>query len=107
MMSDKIIWHKTKRRKNLVVSVDADLSQWPDYEEEQGEHHLGHTQEELEEMDRNCRKLRDAELARTDYMVLPDQNPTQELLDYRQSLRDAPAHEGWPLKTPNIDRINT
>jgi len=104
-MSDKIIWHKTERKKNLVVSSDADLSQWPEYEEEQGEHHLGITQEEIEEMDRAFRQLRNDELARTDYMVLPDQNPTQELLDYRQALRDAPSLPNWPLELPRIVKL--
>ena len=104
-MSDKIIWHRTERGRNLVVEADADLTQWPDYEEQKGDHHLGHTQEEIDEMDRAFREDRDAELARTDYMVLPDMNPTQELLDYRQALRDAPAHPNWPLEVPDIKKM--
>tara|TARA_B100000768_G_C11243121_1_gene360518 strand:+ start:1167 stop:1487 length:321 start_codon:yes stop_codon:yes gene_type:complete len=106
-MTDKIVWHKTERGNKIVVDSDADMSQWPDYEDEKREHHLGHTDEEIAEMDRLYREDRDAELARTDYMMLPDMNPTQELIDYRQALRDAPAYPDWPLKTPNIERINT
>lgn len=104
-MTDKIIWHRTERGKNLVVEPNADLSQWPDYEEQKGDHHSGYTQEEIDEMDRTYRVDRDRELARTDHMVLPDMNPTQELFDYRQALRDAPSHPNWPLETPNITKM--
>jgi len=31
-------------------------------------------------------------------------NPPQELLDYRQALRDVTEYEGWPLEWPNIVR---
>lgn len=34
------------------------------------------------------RAERDAKLAATDWWVLPDRNPTQAQLDYRQALRD-------------------
>ena len=63
-----------------------------------------YTEEELEVMRATFREIRNAELARTDYMVLPDMNPSQALLDYRQALRDVTAHEGWPVEWPNIER---
>lgn len=105
-MADKIIWHKTEKGKTLIVEVDSDLSQWPDYEEEKKNHHLDYTDEEIADMDKKFRKLRNDELARTDHMMLPDRNPSQELIDYRQALRDAPAHPGWPLELPNITKMS-
>ncbi len=63
-----------------------------------------YTEEELESMRAAFREIRNAELARTDHMVLPDMNPTQELLDYRQSLRDVTTHPGWPVEWPDIQR---
>lgn len=102
--TDRVVWHKKERGRCIVVAADDDLSRWPDYEDEKGEHHLGHTEEEIAELDRLYREDRNAELARTDYMMLPDMNPTQELIDYRQALRDAPEHPGWPINTPPIRR---
>ena len=104
-MAEKLIWHKTEKGVSLVVDTDADMTQWPDYEEEKQSFHSEYSDEEIAEMDKNFRKLRDEELARTDHMMLPDRNPTQELLDYRQALRDAPAHPGWPLEVPNITKM--
>jgi len=104
-MTEKLLWHKTERGVSIVVNEDADITQWSDYEEEKKDHHTGYTDEEIAEMDKNFRKLRDEELARTDHMMLPDRNPTQELLDYRQALRDAPAHPGWPLEVPSITKL--
>lgn len=103
-MSDtKVVWHKTLKQ-SIVVAADDDLSRWPEYEEEMGEHHSTYSEEEIAEIDRIHRMDRNAELARTDYMMLPDMNPTQDLIDYRQALRDAPEHPGWPLELPNIIR---
>lgn len=47
---------------------------------------------------------RDHRIAETDWWVLPDRTPTQEQLDYRQSLRDITNHYTslddvvWPVK---------
>ena len=38
------------------------------------------------------RPQRNDMLAKTDWWVLPDRTPTQEQLDYRQSLRDLPSN---------------
>ena len=104
-MPEKLMWHRTTPRCVIVVDENADVSLFPDYEDVEGPHHSVITKEQIEEMDRHNRQLRNAELARTDYMVLPDMNPTQELLEYRQALRDAPATEGWPLVLPNITKL--
>lgn len=101
-MTYKVFWHKTIRNNSVIVAPDVDISEWPDYDDHKGEHHMGHTPEELELLSQAQRKLRDEELKRTDYLMLQDMNPSQELIDYRQALRDAPAHEGWPLNPPNI-----
>jgi hypothetical protein len=63
-----------------------------------------YTEEELERMRASFRKLRNEELARTDHMVLPDMNPPQELLDYRQALRDVTEYPGWPIEWPDLVR---
>lgn len=53
--------------------------------------------EKLEELER---QWRDGVIARTDYLVMPDYPITDsarsEVLDYRQKLRDWPAHEAFP-----------
>ena len=46
-MSDtKVVWHKTLKQ-SIVVAADDDLSQWPEYEEEMGEHHSTYSEEEI------------------------------------------------------------
>lgn len=42
------------------------------------------------------RNTRNALMAETDWMTLPDNNPTEELLAYRQALRDITEQEGFP-----------
>jgi len=49
-----------------------------------------------EELSSFIRQKRNALLAQTDLEVLPDRNVSQEVLDYRQTLRDLPAQEGFP-----------
>ena len=52
------------------------------------------------------RAERNRYLSETDVLVLPDRNPTPELLAYRQTLRDLPANVTdptdpdfeWPIK---------
>lgn len=93
----KIFYHR-QTRQGINVEDDEPISNWPDYQETQPPI----TQHELDEMAKNYRKQRDNELKRTDFMMLSDMNPTQDLIDYRQSLRDAPNHPNWPLEVPNI-----
>jgi hypothetical protein len=57
---------------------------------------------EIERMAADARRLRNAKLAETDWMVLPDRNPSEALLAWRQLLRDVTKHEGFPLEMPNI-----
>jgi len=53
---------------------------------------------------KNLRLERDHRITETDWWVLPDRTPTQEQLDYRQSLRDITNHYTslddvvWPVK---------
>ena len=49
-----------------------------------------------EEFAENNRQNRNFLLQQTDVWVLPDRNPTQAQLDYRQALRDIPTHSNWP-----------
>lgn len=46
--------------------------------------------------DDRVRQERDRLLAETDWAVVPDRNPSQDLLDYRQALRDIPQQDGFP-----------
>lgn len=96
----KTFYHKTDRNSPIVVDDDAQISDWPDYLETSPD--LPASDEEIAEMDIMMRRMRDAELARTDHLMLSDMNPTQEIIDYRQALRDAPSHPNWPLETPDI-----
>ena len=99
-MDDIVIWHKTEKLVSLLVPHDFDILMYPDFELERGPHHDAYSEEELAEISAGHRALRNAELARTDHMVEEGMNPSQELLDYRQALRDAPETEGWPLVVP-------
>jgi hypothetical protein len=48
-------------------------------------------------LEMEARGQRDARLAETDKLMhLTDLPRWQELLDYREALRDYPAHEDWP-----------
>ena len=96
----KTFYHKTDRNSPIIVADDAQISDWPDYIETQPD--LPLSNEEIAELDIMMRRMRDAELARTDHLMLSDMNPTQEIIDYRQALRDAPQHPNWPLETPDI-----
>jgi len=93
----KIFYHKLTRQ-GIIVEDDEPISNWSEYQETEPPI----TQYELDEMSKNYRKQRDNELKRTDFMMLPDMNPDQDLIDYRQSLRDATSHPNWPLETPDI-----
>lgn len=42
------------------------------------------------------RQERDRLLAETDWMVTPDRQPSQAVIDYRQALRDVPQQSGFP-----------
>lgn len=52
----------------------------------------------------SLREERDRRLEKTDWWVLPDNNPTQDQLDYRQALRDITKTYNsltgvvWPVK---------
>jgi hypothetical protein len=93
----KIFYHKITRHP-IVVDDDAVITDFPDYQTVEPPI----TDAELEEMKRNFRKLRNEELARTDKYVLPDRPVNQEILDYRQQLRDATDHPNWPFEYPDI-----
>jgi len=55
------------------------------------------TQEELDARKSiSMRNLRNALLAKTDYLALSDVTMSTEMITYRQALRDLPAHENWP-----------
>ena len=87
-------------RDPIVVEDDAVIADFPDYAETQPE--FVETADYLAKLDIMMRRMRNAELARTDHLMLSDMNPTQELIDYRQALRDAPADSGWPENPPDI-----
>lgn len=95
-----IFYSKTDRKNNIEVDEDALIEDYPDYLVD--DPNLLPDSAEIAELDIMMRRMRDAELARTDHLMLPDMNPTQEIIDYRQSLRDAPQHPGWPLSSPDI-----
>jgi len=94
----KIFYHKLTRY-GINVEDDELINNWPEYVETEPPI----TQYELDEMAKLYRKQRDNELKRTDALMISDRTPDQDLIDYRQSLRDAPDHPDWPLSTPNID----
>ena len=62
---------------------------------------------ETEYLAKSFRAMRDAELKRTDTLMFSDRNPSEELITYRQQLRDAPSHPGWPHETPQIMKWST
>lgn len=80
----KTFWN-IETKQPIVVSDDAHIS---DYE--------GFTDSEIlpeitrEQLEAQFRLLREKVFAATDALVLPDRNPPQELLDFRQFLRDVP-----------------
>ena len=57
-------------------------------------------QERIEQLARQIRAERNRRLAETDWMVLPDvpidRESLQELMSYRQALRDIPEQPGFP-----------
>lgn len=97
----KKFYNKVTKRPSLMPD-DALLADWPEYTDVQPDP-LPPTGEDLKRLDFEMRNMRNAELLRTDHLMLPDMDtPDQALIDYRQALRDAPSTEGWPIVTPDI-----
>ena len=84
LVYENIIWHSEDLKKPLKSDLDEK------YEELKV---LG--AKEL------LRSHRDELIAETDWWVLPDRNPTQEQLSYRQALRDLPQNS-----TPVLDHTD-
>lgn len=80
----KRFWNLSTKQP-ILVEDDASLSDFPGYTDV--ELVMEKTREQLEA---DFRALRAKILQATDLMVLPDRNPPQALLEFRQFLRDVP-----------------
>jgi hypothetical protein len=110
ILEDSRIWSVADARFVASAPEDAVLGPCPD---EQGESSLegligcldfyGYPKGELktdEEYATEAREKRNALIAETDYMAMPDyplsEEKRQAVLAYRQALRDVPEQEGFP-----------
>ncbi|MCG7944893.1 MAG: phage tail assembly chaperone [Candidatus Thiodiazotropha taylori] len=80
----KTFYHKTTRNP-AVFADDANIADWPEYQETMP----APTAEEV-------RAERDELLRETDWWAVVDRTMTQEQIDYRQALRDVPQQSGFP-----------
>lgn len=80
----KIFW-EISTLNPIVVSDDALVTDFDGYTDVEPD-----AAKSKEELEAEFRALRDKILAATDAMVVPDRNPPQELIDFREFLRDVP-----------------
>jgi len=78
------IWYNTTTGDGAVFDDDANISDWPDFQESS-----------VAASATQVRAERDELLAASDHMALADRI-TDEWRTYRQALRDLPAQSGFP-----------
>lgn len=83
-MSDKIFYH-TQTGNAAVFASDANVADWPDYQETKPPSRL-----KKEALDRRLSLLHSS-----DPWALTDRTMTQAQIDYRQALRDLTTQQAW------------
>ena len=83
----KLLYHTTIRGNSMGVPDDANVSDYPDYQE---------TEPTWTPTEDAVRAERDFCLAQTDFYAMSDVTMPEDIREYRQSLRDVPQQDGFP-----------